>query len=170
MINKLIKFKTLDTILVCLLSGGVDTSLKGIEEFYDNYKKKDKLGMVISVVTVFSGISSVVGGPIGNIVAMTLNILNAGLRILKKEKKKPEESESQKLEKMIKRALKEFRETQLKAEWSGYERLSDVYMKNVEFMDAFNEKKVLADLTEEQRQAFEKFGLGTMSQYQIMSA
>lgn len=143
------------------LKGGVDKSIKSIEEFYDYYKKKDRLGMFISVVNVVSGIASTVGGPTGNIVGMSLNILNGGLRILKKEKSTPPESESAKLEKVIERALKEFRETQLKAEWGGYERLAGLYMKNVEFVDAFNDKKTLEELTQEQQEAFNKNGMGS---------
>lgn len=130
-------FDTLNQKSTAAMKAGVSASLTGIEAFYTSYKKRDTMGMVISSVSILSGVASVVGGPIGNLIAIGLNVLKMGLSIAKKENAAPVETEAQKLEKAIKKALNEFRESQLKAEWSGYERLADLFSKNVEYVEEF---------------------------------
>ena len=120
---------------------GANTALGGIEKFQESYKKRDKIGMTISIITIFSGIATATGNPIGLAIALGLNLLKTGLTVGQKASEKPEESESDKLEKVIKKALSEYRETSLRAEWHGYERLSDLFSGNVELMAEFNEKK-----------------------------
>ncbi|XP_066934644.1 uncharacterized protein [Clytia hemisphaerica] len=123
------------------ISGGVNSALGGLETFYDKYKKRDKIGMTIAAITFFSGIATASGNPIGLLIALGLNVLKTGITIGQKANQKPGESEADKLEKVIKKALREFRQTGLKAEWSGYQRLSDLFSGNVQFMETFNEQK-----------------------------
>ena len=99
--------------------------------------------MVINAISFFSGISSATGNPIGGVIALFLNIVNTGLKIFQKEKAVKTETESERLERIINKALKEYRETSLKAEWSGYERLSDLFGNNVQFMADFDEENII---------------------------
>ena len=120
---------------------GANTALGGIEKFQESYKKRDKIGMTISIVTILSGIATATGNPIGLAIALGLNLLKTGLTVGQKANEKPGESESDKLEKVIKKALNGYRETSLRAEWHGYESFSDLFSGNVELMAEFNEKK-----------------------------
>ena len=128
-------------IILTFILDGANTALGGIEKFQESYKKRDKIGMTISIITIFSGIATATGNPIGLAIALGLNLLKTGLTVGQKANEKPEESESDKLEKVIKKALSGYRETNLRAEWHGYERLSDLFSGNVELMAEFNEKK-----------------------------
>ena len=123
------------------LLAGAGTALGGIEKFQESYKKRDKIGMTIAVVSVLSGIATATGNPIGLAIALGLNLLKTGLTIGQKANEKPGESESEKLEKVIKKALGEYRETSLKAEWHGYERMSELFKGNVALMAEYNEKQ-----------------------------
>ena len=120
---------------------GVNTALGGLESLTDSIKKRDKIGITISVITVLSGIATASGNPIGLAIAIVLNLLKTGINIGKKANEEPGESESKKLEKVIKKSLKEYRETGLKAEWEGYERFSDIFSGNVKMMAEMHEKK-----------------------------
>lgn len=124
-----------------LILAGAGTALGGIEKFQESYKKRDKIGMTIAVVSVLSGIATATGNPIGLAIALGLNLLKTGLTIGQKATEKPGESESEKLEKVIKKALGEYRETSLKAEWHGYERMSELFKGNVALMAEYNEKQ-----------------------------
>jgi len=93
--------------------------------------------MVISAITMVSGLASASGNPIGHVIAIILNLVNMGLKM--KMSNRETESEDSRLERIINKALKEFRETSLKAEWSGYERLSELFSSNVQFVADFNE-------------------------------
>ena len=87
--------------------------------------------MAISVITILSGIATASGNPIGLAIALALNLLKTGINVARKGNEKPEESESDKLKKVIKKALGEYREESLKAEWQGYEKLSDIFKGNI---------------------------------------
>ena len=99
--------------------------------------------MVINAISFCSGISSATGNPIGGVIALFLNLVNTGLKIFQKETTGKTESESERLERIINKVLKEYRETSLKAEWSGYERLSELFGKNVQFMADFDKGNVI---------------------------
>lgn len=142
--------------------GGVSSALGGIESFYDNYKKRDKLGMAIGAITFFSGIAAATGNPIGGVIALVLSLVKTGLNIAQKETAKPTESDSDRLERIIKKALKDYRQTGLKAEWSGYQRLSDVFSSNVEFMAKFNEESS-ADMDPEKLKDITDSKMGTLA-------
>ena len=120
---------------------GSNTAFGAIEDFQTSYMKRDKIGMAISVITVLSGIATASGNPIGLSIALALNLLKTGLNVAKVATEEPEESESDKLEKVIKKALGEYRETNLKAEWNGYEKLSDIFKGNIEMVVKFSEWK-----------------------------
>jgi hypothetical protein len=141
----------------------VNSALGGIEAFYDNYKKRDKLGMAIGAITFFSGIASATGNPIGGIIALVLNLIKTGLNIAKKENTKPTESDSDRLERIIRKALKDYRQTGLKAEWSGYQRLSDVFSSNVEFMASFNAEST-TDMDADKLKDITDSKMGTLSE------
>lgn len=143
--------------------GGVETSLNAVEGLYDKYKKNDKLGMAISGITIVSGLATVVGGPVGYAVAMTLSLFKLGVTLIDKRLKKPEVDESTKLQKVIEKALQKFQESGLKAEWNGYERLTDLYLKHLEFVDHFDDKE-LQDATEEQQKIFKMDEMGGLSE------
>lgn len=102
-------------------------------------EKKDKMGMAISGLTVVSGLASFVGGPIGALVAMVLDTIKQILKIIDKRKKGPPESESSKLQKAIEKALVKFTVTGLNADWNGYKRSTEAYLKHLEMIDHFDE-------------------------------
>ena len=122
------------------VSGGVNTALASTEGLYDSYKKRDKIGMVISAISILSGLATASGNPIGIAISLGLNLLKTMFAIGKKGAQKPAETESEKMEKIIKKALSEYRETSLRAEWLGYERSSDIFSENVKFLSNFDEK------------------------------
>ena len=122
------------------VSGGVNTALASVERLYDSYKKRDKIGMVISTISILSGLATASGNPIGIAISLGLNLLKTMFAIGKKGAQKPAETESEKMEKIIKKALSEYRETSLRAEWLGYERSSDIFSENVKFLSNFDEK------------------------------
>ena len=96
--------------------------------------------MTISAITFLSGLATASGNPIGLAVALGLNLLKTVFTIGKRASQKPGETESEKLEKVIKEALNEYRETSLKAEWNGYERSSDIFSENVKFLSRFDKE------------------------------
>eukprot|EP00111_Clytia_hemisphaerica_P007568 TCONS_00021994-protein len=123
--------------------GGLATSLGAAESLYDKIEKKDKMGIAISSITIVSGIASMVGGPVGYLVAMSLDIIKTILTIIDKKKNGPPESEASKLQKAIEKALRKFSETQLSADWNGYKRLTEVYLKHLDMIEKFDEVKPL---------------------------
>jgi len=131
-------------LILTFYLGGVNGALGAIEGFYDNYKKRNHLGMVINAISFFSGLSAATGNPIGQVISLFLTVVNTGLKIFQKETAVKTETESERLERIINKALKEYRETGLKAEWQGYERLSELFGSNVQFMAEFDEEKVIA--------------------------
>ena len=121
----------------------MNTALGAAELLYGNYQKKDAMGMTISGLTIASGLSSMVGGPVGIVVAMVLQLIKTTLVIINMSSKGPPESDSSKLEKAIKKALEKFTETGISADWNGYQRLTDAYLKHLEMIDHFDEMKPL---------------------------
>ena len=119
------------------------TSLTAAESLYDKVQQKDGMGIAISSISIVSGIAAMVGGPVGYLVAMTLDIFKTILTIIDKKKKGPPESESSKLQKAIEKALRKFTETELSADWNGYKRLTEVYLKHLDMIETFDEVKPL---------------------------
>jgi len=82
--------------------------------------------MVISAITMVSGLASASGNPIGHVIAIILNLVNMGLKM--KMSNRETESEESRLERIINKALKEYRETSLKAEVNSSAAMSSLWL------------------------------------------
>ena len=105
------------------------------------------MGIAISAITMVSGFAAMSGNPVGFTIAMVLNSVKTILNIIDKHNKGPPESESSKLQKAIEKALRKFTETELNADWNGYQRLTDVYLKHLEMIQSFDKVEDLKDAT-----------------------
>lgn len=99
--------------------------------------------MTISAISFISGISVIAGGPVGVLVSMGLNLIATALTIYQKKTEKPE-SDKVKMEKVIVKALKDYRESGLKSDWHVYQRMSDLFASHVELLQNFGKKDLSA--------------------------
>uniref|UniRef100_A0A7M5X7Z6 Uncharacterized protein n=1 Tax=Clytia hemisphaerica TaxID=252671 RepID=A0A7M5X7Z6_9CNID len=107
------------------------------------------MGIAISTITMASGLAAMTGGPVGFLVAIALDTVKTILTLIDKHQKGPLKSESSKLQKAIEKSLRKFTETELSADWNGYKRLTEVFLKHLDMIESFDEIKPLTGKDEE---------------------